>query len=38
MISERDREIIVQCAKKYGAASIHLFDSSLYDVDANELE
>ena len=38
MISERDREIIVQCARKYGVSSIHLFGSSLYEEDANDID
>lgn len=29
MISKRDKEIIIQCAKKYGVSAIYLFGSSL---------
>ncbi|MFQ6056199.1 MAG: nucleotidyltransferase family protein [Methanosarcinales archaeon] len=29
MISERDKEVIIQCAKKYKVSTIYLFGSSL---------
>jgi len=29
MISEREKEIIIRCAEKYGVSSIYLFGSSL---------
>lgn len=31
MIQEKDKEIIIRYAKKYGVSSVYLFDSSLDD-------
>jgi predicted nucleotidyltransferase len=39
MISERDREIITQCARKYKVSSIYLFGSSLdSDSEPNDID
>lgn len=39
MISQRDREIILQCARKYGVSSIFLFGSSLEeDKGADDID
>ena len=39
MISERDKAIISQCAKKYSVSSIYLFGSSLNrDSESNDID
>ena len=39
MISERDKAIISQCAKKYKVSSIYLFGSSLNrDSESNDID
>lgn len=39
MISEKEKEIIIQCAKKYSVASVFLFGSSIAkDKEANDID
>ncbi|MCK4353013.1 hypothetical protein KAW65_06350 [candidate division WOR-3 bacterium] len=38
MLSERDKGIIIQCAKKYDVSSIYLFGSSVEREDANDID
>ncbi len=39
MIKERDKEIIIRCAKKYNVSSIYLFGSSLNrDSEPNDID
>jgi len=38
MISERDKEIITQCAKKYNVSTIYLFGSSLQNSEYNDID
>lgn len=39
MLSERDKEIVVQCAKKYNATSVFLFGSSIEEGrEANDID
>jgi predicted nucleotidyltransferase len=39
MISERDKEIIIQCAKKYNVSSVYLFGSSIDEnSQANDID
>jgi predicted nucleotidyltransferase len=39
MISERDKEIITQCARKYKVSSIYLFGSSLdRNTEPNDID
>ena len=38
MISEREKEIIIQFAKKYQVTSIYLFGSSLDTSDYNDID
>ena len=39
MITEREKEIIIQCAKKYNVSSVFLFGSSIVkDREANDID
>ncbi|MBN2488298.1 MAG: nucleotidyltransferase domain-containing protein [Methanosarcinaceae archaeon] len=39
MISEKDKKIIIRCAKKYNAASVILFGSSVTDdKESNDID
>jgi len=39
MISENDKEVIIQCAKDFGAASVFIFGSSLVpDETAHDID
>ncbi len=39
MITEKDRDIILQCAKKYNVSSVFLFGSSVKkDKEANDID
>lgn len=39
MITERDKDIIIQCAKKYNVSSIILFGSSIRkDQESNDID
>ena len=38
MISEAEKEIIIQFAKKYNVSSIFLFGSSLYEKKYNDID
>ena len=38
MINERDKEIIIQFAKKYEVSSIYLFGSSLTTEEYNDID
>ncbi|MBI5893631.1 MAG: hypothetical protein HZB79_08290 [Deltaproteobacteria bacterium] len=38
MISERDKNIILECAKKYNVSAVILFGSSLKDKEFNDID
>ena len=38
MLSDRDRKVIIKCAKKYNVANVILFDSARKFSDANDID
>lgn len=38
MISEREKAIIIECAKKYGVSSVFLFGSALDKSEHNDID
>jgi predicted nucleotidyltransferase len=37
-ITQKDKEIILQCAMKYGVSAVVLFGSSIMDREANDID